>query len=108
MAPRLPQSRGMSNIWMKLTSKTTIRRMRPMRPFMLFCLLGCLVGSARGETPTKPTLAERVARVVPAADEQPWLKIPWRLDLLSAQVESYRTGKPIFMFLMDGHPLGNT
>ena len=77
--------------------------MRPIRVLALCCLLGSLQGPASGDT-----LAERIARLVPAPREQRWLQIPWRLDLLSAQAEARRSGKPIFMLLMDGHPLGST
>ncbi len=77
--------------------------MRRTCAFVICCVLGSLQGSTSGDT-----LAERIARLVPAAREQRWLQIPWRLDLLAAQAEARRSGKPIFMLMMDGHPLGST
>lgn len=43
----------------------------------------------------------------PAKDE-PWLTIPWRISLLEAQKAAAKQGKPIFIWAMDGHPLGCT
>lgn len=43
----------------------------------------------------------------PAADE-PWLTIPWKISLLEAQRLATQKGKPIFIWAMDGHPLGCT
>jgi hypothetical protein len=43
----------------------------------------------------------------PAKDE-PWLTIPWRISLLDAQKVAAKEGKPIFIWAMDGHPLGCT
>lgn len=43
----------------------------------------------------------------PAADEL-WRTIPWRISLLQAQKLAIAEGKPIFIWAMDGHPLGCT
>ena len=43
----------------------------------------------------------------PEADE-PWRTIPWKIALLDAQREAVRSDKPIFIWAMDGHPLGCT
>jgi hypothetical protein len=43
----------------------------------------------------------------PGKDE-PWLTIPWRISLLDAQNVAAKEGKPIFIWAMDGHPLGCT
>lgn len=40
--------------------------------------------------------------------EAPWLTIPWKIDLLDAQHQAAREHKPIFIWAMDGHPLGCT
>jgi len=37
-----------------------------------------------------------------------WRTIPWKTSVLDAQAEAARTGKPIFIWAMDGHPLGCT
>lgn len=40
--------------------------------------------------------------------DEPWLTIPWKTRLLDAQNAASREGKPIFIWAMDGHPLGCT
>lgn len=41
----------------------------------------------------------------PPADEV-WQSIPWRTSLLEARAEAARDRKPLFMWSMDGTPLG--
>ena len=43
----------------------------------------------------------------PSPDE-PWRSIPWKIALLDAQQTAARQRKPIFIWAMDGHPLGCT
>jgi hypothetical protein len=43
----------------------------------------------------------------PAPDE-PWRTIPWKIALLDAQRTAVKEKKPIFVWAMDGHPLGCT
>jgi hypothetical protein len=43
----------------------------------------------------------------PSADE-PWRTIPWKISLLDAQRQAVQQQKPIFVWAMDGHPLGCT
>ena len=43
-----------------------------------------------------------------ASPEAPWRTIPWKISLLEAQQEAAQSGKPIFIWAMDGHPLGCT
>ena len=40
--------------------------------------------------------------------EEPWLTIPWKLSVLDAQRIAAEQNKPIFIWAMDGHPLGCT
>lgn len=40
-------------------------------------------------------------------DEQ-WLTIPWRVSLIEGQNLATREKKPLFIWAMDGHPLGCT
>ena len=37
-----------------------------------------------------------------------WLKLGWEIDLWKARERAAREGKPIFLWEMDGHPLGCT
>ena len=47
--------------------------------------------------------------VQPDASEIEWrTRIPWRTSLWAARREAAATGKPIYLWEMDGHPLGCT
>ena len=37
-----------------------------------------------------------------------WRTIPWATSVLAGQAAAAREGKPIFIWAMDGHPLGCT
>jgi hypothetical protein len=37
-----------------------------------------------------------------------WTEIPWETDLIEARRRAAREGKPLLMWVMDGHPLGCT
>lgn len=51
--------------------------------------------------------ADLHARIVPKADEK-WQSIPWKTDLLEARDLAAKEGKPVFLWSMNGHPLGCT
>ena len=51
--------------------------------------------------------AKLQALLTPAEDVT-WRRIPWRIELLSAQREAAQQNKPLFVWAMDGHPLGCT
>ncbi len=53
-------------------------------------------------------LDQKLARVLPRAGEEDWMAVGWHHDLLAARDEAERTNKPVFMWLMDGNPLGGT
>jgi hypothetical protein len=40
--------------------------------------------------------------------KEPWETIGWRTDLLAARDEAAKAGKPLFLWAMNGHPLGCT
>ena len=40
--------------------------------------------------------------------DEPWLTIPWKISLLDAQRSAAEEKRPIFIWAMDGHPLGCT
>jgi hypothetical protein len=37
-----------------------------------------------------------------------WRTIPWKVSLLEAQASAARTKRPLFIWAMDGNPLGCT
>lgn len=40
--------------------------------------------------------------------EEPWRTIPWKTSVVEGQRIAAVEGKPIFIWAMDGHPLGCT
>lgn len=46
--------------------------------------------------------------IVPHEDELAWTRVDWRTDLWEARRTAAKHGKPIFLWEMDGHPLGCT
>lgn len=53
-------------------------------------------------------LDAKIAEILPTADEDAFLRIPWRTSLLQARREANERRKPIFMWVMSGDPLGGT
>lgn len=53
-------------------------------------------------------LDAKIAAVLPTASEEKWLTIPWRTDLWTARADAQREGKPMFLWIMNGHPMGCT
>jgi len=47
-----------------------------------------------------------VKEILPSVEEKAWQKIDWKVDLWEARREAAKTGKPIYLWEMDGHPLG--
>ena len=56
---------------------------------------------------TDAQFRELHAKLVPSAEEK-WQTIPWRVDLLAARDAAAKEGKPVFLWSMNGHPLGCT
>jgi hypothetical protein len=57
---------------------------------------------------TDHTLEEKIASVLPTADEERWQQIPWRTSVLQARNEARDLGRPLFFWIMNGNPCGCT
>jgi hypothetical protein len=73
----------------------------------IWSFFSVLVLSA-GAVSAQATLQERVDALLPSDDEDRWLDIAWRTDLMKARAEANEVGKPMFMWMMNGNPLGAT
>lgn len=51
---------------------------------------------------------ESLHKQLQASPDEAWRTVPWRISLLQAQRDAVASNKPIFMWAMDGHPLGCT
>ncbi len=72
----------------------------------LLCILPLLLAStAHG---LDEAAFQKLHRELQPNPKATWRTIPWKTSVLAAQAEAARTGKPIFIWAMDGHPLGCT
>jgi len=51
---------------------------------------------------------ETLHRQLQPTGSEGWRTIPWKTAMLDAQATAAKEGKPIFIWAMDGHPLGCT
>ena len=49
-----------------------------------------------------------ITYVRPKPEESKWLEIPWQTDLWDGRRLAMAEGKPIFLWAMNGNPLGCT
>lgn len=56
---------------------------------------------------TDASFAELHQSLIPKTNER-WRTIPWKISLIEAQHAAVDEDKPIFIWAMDGHPLGCT
>ncbi|MFT4512196.1 MAG: hypothetical protein ACI89X_001300 [Planctomycetota bacterium] len=67
--------------------------------------------SAQAKLPSPPLDQARftdLQALLTPAEDATWRRIPWRIELLAAQREAAKQNKPLFVWAMDGHPLGCT
>ena len=78
--------------------------------FGLVCSAAVQVSSPHTLSAGELTEAEfrRLHRQLQPASDEPWRTIPWKIALLNAQQTAAKEKKPIFIWAMDGHPLGCT
>lgn len=73
----------------------------------VFLLMIMPVSVAHAEDFTEKEFQKLCRQLKPSADEA-WRTIPWKISLLDAQKTAAQEKKPIFIWAMDGHPLGCT
>ncbi|MCK6544401.1 hypothetical protein L6R52_00895 [Myxococcota bacterium] len=68
--------------------------------------LPSLVIPSRAHAADPSPLERAIADVLPSADEDRWMSVPWRTDVVAALDEAARVKKPVFFWVMNGNPLG--
>jgi len=68
-----------------------------------FTAAGFLVAASLAQA---QTVAERVAELRP--QREAWQQVGWRTDLDFARREAARLQRPLYVWAMNGHPLGCT
>ncbi len=86
--------------------------MKSLVSFWIVCTVFACVSilngtSGRAENLTDEKFHQLLKELRPSEDER-WRSISWRIDLLDAQRDAVNEQKPIFIWAMDGHPLGCT
>jgi hypothetical protein len=57
---------------------------------------------------TAANFRQLASHIRPAPEESRWREIPWQTDIRDACRIAAETGKPIFLWAMNGNPLGCT
>lgn len=71
---------------------------------LLICVASASLAQAEWSAPQK----QLISAINPTAEESAWMRINWRTNLWQARKEAAKSGKPIYIWEMDGHPLGCT
>ena len=85
--------------------ETLVQTMRLFSRILI--LLGLAATNGPGEI-SPSHFKELTALCTPGKSTSGWLELGWEIDLWKARQLAAATGKPIFLWEMDGHPLGCT
>ena len=77
-----------------------------IRPIMLLLLALAYAGALSAAELNNEKFQQLHEELQPG--DETWRTIPWKIDLLDAQRSAAKEKKPIFIWAMDGHPLGCT
>ncbi|MCA8952294.1 MAG: hypothetical protein KDE27_22475 [Planctomycetes bacterium] len=81
-----------------------------MWPALVLVLAASAAPQAEGPPlPTQdPTFEQQLAAIVPSAAELEWRSVPWRSAFRDALLEAAEADRPVLLWAMNGHPLGQT
>jgi hypothetical protein len=72
----------------------------------LLAAVSLMTARATDVPPVAPADVVALHRGLFPARAEPWETIGWRVDLLAARDEAIRAKRPLFLWAMNGHPLG--
>ena len=103
---RVDESLGLVVLQINLAESGYMKRIRRFLLVMLSIMLLLQTSAMSGEL----TDAEfrRLHKLLQPDPDEAWRTIPWKIALLDAQQTAVKENKPIFIWAMDGHPLGCT
>lgn len=81
--------------------------MKKMRVFSCLVFWVTLAPHLLAGDLTDQRCKELISQMQPGKDAV-WRTIPWKLSVLQARAAALQQDKPIFIWAMDGHPLGCT
>lgn len=74
----------------------------------MFAALLILFAPAPPQDPGAEAFDRQLAAIVPGEEEVAWRAVPWRAEFRRALVEGDELDKPVLLWAMNGHPLGQT
>jgi len=79
-------------------------------PLILMCLAMLQIPLTQRLVAGELTEADfrRLHAKLQQSKDAPWKTIPWKIALLDARKAALAENKPVFIWAMDGHPLGCT
>jgi len=75
---------------------------------LMLVALAAPAGAQHEISPLSAKDALALHRSLTPSETPTWRTIPWKISLLDAQRAAIAQKKPIFIWAMDGHPLGCT
>ena len=51
---------------------------------------------------------KQVAAIIPSAEDLVWRSVPWLTEFRTALIEAAKLDRPVLLWAMNGHPLGQT
>jgi hypothetical protein len=79
--------------------------MRSIPAFLVWASL--VLCSAAKQEDSGAAEFEKLLRSFEPRDHEAWGSIPWQISLVEAREIAILEEKPIFVWCLDGHPLGN-
>jgi hypothetical protein len=80
----------------------------PIACFLISWVVGMSGATAEPKKSFERDLDARIASTLPTVDEDRWLTIPWRSNLMKARLEAQILNRPMFLWIMNGNPMGCT
>ncbi len=74
----------------------------------LVCGLVLFACSGLAQDFDEQAFARDLRAIVPAGAELAWRSLPWRAELRAAMLAASEQQKPVLLWAMNGHPLGQT
>ena len=74
----------------------------------IVCLIPSVASIAQDDIALSLDDANELVEALTPDASKPWRTVPWNIDLLGSQQVAASEDKPIFIWAMDGHPLGCT
>jgi hypothetical protein len=69
-------------------------------------LVSCLAAAALAQAPDDAAFTSQRDAILPTGGESAWRTVPWGAELGAALAAADRAQKPVLLWAMNGHPLG--